>query len=296
MQKSIIEWPTIGLAAFIYGGWAVLTFFHAHLPIGLVALLGAWLIAWHSSLQHELLHGHPTAWPRVNHAIGLVPLSLWLPYDVYRRSHLAHHRAETLTDPSNDPESYYWREEEWGSLGPLGRCLVRWQTTLAGRLTLGPAWSAGRLFARELAHARKNPRDALAVWGAHLFGCAAALIWIVGVCEMSPWFYLFGIVYPGTSLSLIRSFGEHRAAGAVSERTAIVENARILGPLFLFNNLHVVHHERPDLPWYRIPGWYRKHREELIAKNGGRVYDGYSEIARRFLFKPHDAPVHPFLS
>jgi fatty acid desaturase len=296
VQIRRIEWPTIGLAAFIYGGWAALTFFQAELPPAFTALLGAWLIAWQSSLQHELLHGHPTPCPHINHAIAFAPLSLWLPYDVYRTSHLAHHRAETLTDPVQDPESFYWRDEDFGSLGSLGRRVVCWQTTLAGRLILGPAWAAGSLFAREFAGARKNPRGALTVWGAHIVGCAAVLIWIVGVCKMSPWFYLFGIVYPGASLSLIRSFAEHRAAGAASERTAIVENAMILGPLFLFNNLHLVHHARPALPWYRIPGWYREHRAELIAANGGRVYDGYFEIARRFLFKPHDAPVHPFIS
>jgi fatty acid desaturase len=248
VQISRIEWPTIGLAVFIYGGWALLTFFHAQLPTALAALLGAWLIAWHSSLQHELLHGHPTSCSHLNHAIGFIPLSLWLPYNVYRSSHLAHHRAETLTDPLNDLESYYWTPQSWTDIGPLGRHLV------------------------------------------------AVLTWIVGVCGMSPCFYLFGIVYPGTSLSLIRSFGEHRAARGAAERIAIVENARILGPLFLFNNLHVVHHERPDLPWYRISGWYRKHREALIAANGGRVYDGYFDVARQFLFKPHDVPVHPFIS
>lgn len=119
------------------------------------------------------------------------------------------------------------------------------------------------------------------------------LTWIVGVCQMSPWFYLFGILYPGISLSLVRSFAEHRANKAVTERTAIVENARILGPLFLFNNLHAVHHEHPHLPWYRIPGWYQKHRETLIARNGGVVYDTYFDVMRRFLFTPHDDPVHP---
>jgi fatty acid desaturase len=96
-------------------------------------------------------------------------------------------------------------------------------------------------------------------------------------------------------LSLVRSFGEHRAARTTSQQTAIVENAPILGLLFLFNNLHVVHHERPDLPRYRIPGWYRRHREALIAANGGRVYDGYFEIVRQYLFAPHDDPVHPFI-
>ena len=77
------------------------------------------------------------------------------------------------------------------------------------------------------------------------------------------------------SLALLRSFAEHRAASDVFERTAIVENAPILGLLYLYNNLHAAHHERPTLPWYQIPAWYRENRERLIKANGGLVYDGY---------------------
>jgi fatty acid desaturase len=294
MAKSTpIEWPTIGLAALIYNGWLAITYFHAQLPIWLVVPIGSWLIAWHSSLQHELLHGHPTRWQSANWAIGFVPLSLWLPYDVYRSSHLAHHQDETLTNPLLDPESYYWASKRWSELGPVARLIVRVQTTLIGRLTLGPAWNVGCLIKRELASGRANVRSACVTWGTHLVGCALILTWVVGVCAMSPWFYLFGFLYPGISLSLIRSFAEHRASQAVPERTAIVENARILGLLFLFNNLHVIHHEQPHLPWYRIPGWYQKHRETLIARSGAVVYDTYFDVMRRFLFKPHDDPVHP---
>lgn len=291
-----IEWPTIALAALIYGGWAVLTLFSAQMPAVLSAMLGAWLIAWHSSLQHELLHGHPTSCSRFNHAIGFMPLSLWLPYNLYHALHLAHHSAEALTDPFIDPESYYWTNQSWTNIGPLGRFLVRLQTTLLGRLLIGPAWNAMRLFKRELTRARENLRDVLSVWIIHLIGCVAVLYWIISVCGISPCFYLFAIVYPGTSLSLVRSFAEHRAAAATAKRTAIVENAGILGLLFLFNNLHVVHHDRPNLPWYRIPACYRKHRAALIATNGGLVYDGYFDVARRFLFKAHDLPIHPFVS
>ena len=32
---------------------------------------------------------------------------------------------------------------------------------------------------------------------------------------------------------------------------AIVEGSWILGPLFLFNNLHALHHEDPAMPWYQ---------------------------------------------
>ena len=295
-ESKSIEWPTVALAIFIHASWLALTFLHAFLPIWLLVPVGAWLIAWHSSLQHELVHGHPTRSQSVNRAMGSVPLSLWLPYDVYRTSHLAHHRDEMLTNPLHDPESAYWTPERWSELGAVRRLMVRFQTTIIGRLTLGPAWSLGRLLAQELASARTSPRNTLVTWATHLVGCAAVLTWVVGVCKMSPWVYLLGIVYPGISLSQLRSFAEHRANESVTERTAIVENAPLLGLLFLFNNLHVVHHEHPNLPWYSIPGCYRKHRETLIAKNGGIVYDSYFDLMRRFLFRAHDDPVHPLMS
>jgi fatty acid desaturase len=95
------------------------------------------------------------------------------------------------------------------------------------------------------------------------------------------------------SLAMVRSFAEHRASSEANERTAIVENAKILGPLFLFNNLHAAHHLRGGLPWYQIPTFYRLNRAALIERNGGLVYNSYVEVARRYLLKPHDGPLHP---
>jgi len=270
-----------------------ITFFHALLPALFVVAAGAWLIAWHSSLQHEILHGHPTPWKSVNSFLASGPLSLWLPYHVYERSHVDHHRAEVLADPANDPESYYWTKEAWLELNPLARTLVRLQMTFVGRLLIGPAWNASRMAVREFAILRNNPREGLINWAAHVFGCAIILLWVVGVCKMSVWFYLFCIVYPGTSLSLVRSFAEHRADKTEGELTAIVENARVFGVLFLFNNLHVVHHSRPDLPWYKIPACYKEHRQSLVARENARVYRGYFEIARRYFLMPFADPVHP---
>ena len=74
----------------------------------------------------------------------------------------------------------------------------------------------------------------------------------------------------------------------------MVEGTRLLGLLFLFNNLHAAHHERPSLAWYRLPSWYRQERERLLRKNGGLVYRGYGEVLRRFLLRAHDQPEHPF--
>jgi fatty acid desaturase len=92
-----LEWPTLGLAAAIYGGWVLATLYHARLPMLLLVAVGGWLTAWHGSLQHEVIHDHPTPWRGVNTAMALPPLSLWLPFDIYRRSHRIHHVLEHLT-------------------------------------------------------------------------------------------------------------------------------------------------------------------------------------------------------
>jgi fatty acid desaturase len=288
-----VEWPTLALAVAIYLGWAGFTLYHADLPGWLLFPALVWIVAWHGSLQHEVLHGHPTRLRRLNDALGVPPLALWLPYAIYRRSHLRHHVDARLTDPLDDPESFYWTPELWAPLSRAGKLVVRAQTTLLGRLLLGPAWSIGRFYyfqARAVWHGAGNSRR---LWARHALAVAAVLAWLVGVCRFDPLLYLIGVVYPATALQLIRSFAEHRAVPAVRERSASVENAPVFGLLFLFNNLHAVHHAFPRLPWYRIPRLYRRHRAALVGGNGGLLYNGYADLAWRYLVRPHDTVMHP---
>jgi fatty acid desaturase len=105
--------------------------------------------------------------------------------------------------------------------------------------------------------------------------------------------YVVLFVIPSRMLASVRAFAEHRAAATAPERTAIVEAAPIFGLLFLYNNLHAVHHGRPGLPWYRLPAVYRRHRDAIVAGNGGLVYRGYGDVMRRYLFTPHHAGPHP---
>jgi fatty acid desaturase len=288
-----IEWPTAALAFIIYGLWLSATFFYRDLPWWGLTAIGAWTIAWQLNLQHETIHNHPTRNRRINEAIGCWPLSLWLPYSIYRSTHLAHHRDDNLTDPFEDPESYYWAEVGWRGLGPLRRAFAHARTTFLGRIMFGPAFLIGRFVADFARDAWRGKRRSRASLGRHLLLCAPVLIWVVAVCRMPLWMYLACFVYPGASLAMVRSFVEHRAAPEAQRRTAIVENAWILGPLFLFNNLHAAHHLRSRVPWYELPKFYRLNRAMLIERNGGLVYDGYFDVARRYLMKPHDSPIHP---
>ena len=180
-----------------------------------------------------------------------------------------------------------------GPTRPLARAFAHAQSTLLGRIVLGPAIAIAGAVRLAIGDAWRGETGSRAMLSWHLVQCAPVLIWVIGICGMPLWLYVACFVYPGASLALVRSFAEHRAAPEAERRTAIVENARILGPLFLFNNLHVAHHLRRGLPWYQIPKFYRLNRAALIERNGGLVYDGYFDVARRFLLRPHDRPVHP---
>ncbi|WP_020181427.1 fatty acid desaturase [Methylopila sp. M107] len=291
--RPVVEWPTAALSLVIYGGWLALTFWHERIPLPVLCAAGAWLVAWQASLQHETMHGHPTRSRRINDAIGWPPLSLWLPYPIYRLTHLRHHRDEHLTDPLEDPESVYFASPAWGRLGRVGRALATFNMTLVGRLTLGPVLMIGGFLLSEARLCLGGDRRRIAIWLRHAVGVALVLGWTYGVCGMAVEVYLFGFVFLGAALTRLRSFAEHRWAEAPEERTAIVERGGLLGLLYLNNNLHVLHHLAPTVPWYRLPALYRAERAALVARNGGLVYRGYADVARRFLFRPHDAALHP---
>jgi fatty acid desaturase len=284
-----VEWPTLVVAVAVYGGWLAATFLHAELAWPLHVAIGGWLIAWHGSLQHEVIHGHPTPWRRLNTLIGSVPLSLWLPFERYRRSHLAHHATERVTEPGHDPESRYLP-------APVGfeHRIGALQASLAGRMLIGPIFEVWRFLRAEAAALRDGGEAG--VWLRHLIGVVLVIAWLKLICGMSLADYLLTFVYPGAALTLIRSFAEHRAHALPGHRVAVVERAPVMGLLFLHNNLHAVHHSHPGAPWYSLPGLYRRDRAEVLEVNGGLVYAGYGEVFARFLFQPHDALVHPSAS
>jgi fatty acid desaturase len=292
--ETRLELPTLAVALAIYGGYLALTWFYVQLPLYLSAPLGAVLLAWYGSLQHEAIHDHPTPFQRLNALIASVPLSLWLPYALYRDTHLQHHehRGRHLTDPVFDPESFYL---EPGSVSHRSRVLqavYRANTTLAGRMLLGPFLSAYAFWAPEVVKLRAGDHSRAAIWSRHVLGVAAVLVWVVGICHIPAWIYLALMVYPSVSLGQLRSFAEHCAHDDPHQRTRVVETHPLLALIFLNNNLHIAHHTYPTLPWYRLPETWRQMRR---AKPGaGLIFaGGYGEIARAYLFRPVISIEHP---
>jgi fatty acid desaturase len=291
--RAAVEIPTLALIVATYAAWVGITLAYGHWPLAVVAPIGALLIVLHGSLQHEIVHRHPTRWESINRLFGMLPLAFWLPFERYRQTHIKHHTDARLTDPVDDPESYYWRPEDWARLGRKTRAFLEIQQTLAGRVVFGSFWRIWMFLHGEVHLLIRNEPGLRAIWLEHLMWCIPVVLWVQFVCGMPLWLYIVAIVIPGNGILLIRSFAEHRARPAVRERIAIVERSWLLGPLFLFNNLHSLHHEAPGVPWYEYNARYRLTRDRLIAENGGLVYCTYFEVARRYLFRPYERTQHP---
>jgi len=75
VKDDAIEWPTLVLMVACYSFWAGVTWFASGIGLWIAIPLIAMVLALHSSLQHEVLHGHPFKNARVNET--LVFLALW---------------------------------------------------------------------------------------------------------------------------------------------------------------------------------------------------------------------------
>lgn len=283
-----VDWPTLALIIVCYAVWLLLLFVA---PLWLnIPFLGV-VIALQSSLQHEVLHGHPFRNQRMNEVLVWPSLNIVIPYTRFRDTHLAHHNDATLTDPYDDPESNYLDPAVWTTLSRVVQMIFRFNNTLIGRLMIGPIIGTVGFFAGEL---QRNTRKISMQWLGHL----PAVIAVLAVVWASPtplWAYAVS-AYLGLAILKLRTFLEHTAHDRCSHRTAIVESSGIFGFLFLHNNLHVVHHKHPSVPWYRLPALYRANRTAFLERNGGYFYPSYAAIFRAYALRPKDPVAHPLFS
>ena len=267
---------------------------HYHTLGAIVALpLLVVVCALQGSLCHGLIHGHPTRITTLNSLLGSIPLMLFLPYPIYRETHLARHQDENITLPGKDPESYYCSARDFQRKSRAGKMFAWVNMTIAGRLLFNPAVEILGLGKLAWDAVKSNDTPALMRWGVHLVSVGLLMLLIVQYFQVPWWHYLL-IAYFANSLTRIRSFYEHRARVSVSERTVLMEPCLFFRILFLNLNFHLAHHEHPAIPWYRLGDYYHDHRADLISRSGNFYYRGYRHWLLGHLFRPVDSPVHPF--
>ena len=287
------EAPTIVLALLLYAAWAALVHWHAALPGVVLFALGGCVAQLHWSLQHEAIHALRHVPKALRWALVWPPLNLWLPFPLFHRSHSSHHVNFHLTHPHKDTESVYHSAAAWNAYSPLQRAIFAANQTLAFRLTVDPWLRIGRVLRSEVRRLGAGDSSHIGIWLVHAASVAPILWYVTVVSNMSMTEYLLYFIYPGLMLGALRSFTEHRWGDGPHERVAIVESNALFGLLYLYNNLHHVHHRSPTMPWYEIPGHFRRNRAAVLAANGNFYYRGYVQITWRYLLRPIFRPVHP---
>lgn len=291
------EWPTLLLATLCHASWLllVLTGPQTFGTPGTVVLLVP-LLTLYSSLQHEVLHGHPFGVRWLDDALVAPAYGLFVPYLRFRTLHLAHHRDESLTDPYEDPESNFLHPTDWQGLSPVSRLVRRANNTLLGRVTLGPVLGMARFLRDDWCVLRRGDadrrRDCRAAWAWHALALLPVACALAQPGALSAGVYALA-AFCSLGLLRVRTFLEHRAHVEVAARTVIIESRGPLAFLFLFNSLHAVHHRHPRMPWFRMHAYFHRHRAELLAGNGDYRYRSYAEVLRRYLLRGKDPVPHP---
>jgi fatty acid desaturase len=292
-RQTTTEWPTWCLIAAVYAAWLLTALAARALgPLAGSALL-ALAACWYMSLQHELLHGHPTRSRAINRLLGLAPLAVWYPYDLYREGHLAHHRDELLTQPGIDPESNYIEAADYARLPRWCRPLWHAQRTVLGRVLLGPAMVIVPTWFDIVRKPWRGDFSQTRCWLQHLLLLGTMLWALDRFAGIGPLQYMLAVGYPALGLAMLRSFYEHRPAAEPAHRVVVNEAGWFWRVLYLNNNYHAVHHDTPGLPWHQIRSHYRAHRSGVLQRNGGFLVAGYGELLRRYAWRPVDSPVHP---
>ena len=290
-----IEWPTVLVLGLAYGGWCAAGLWLWPLsPFAALAVM-AGFGALHSSLQHEALHGHPTRNAAVNEWLVALPLTVWYPYRRFKTLHLRHHCDEHLTDPYDDPESWYRAEGDHRALPAALQLALRINNTLAGRLLIGPPLMVAGFLINEWPLFRDSKPGIRRAWVHHGAGLALLAMILSAGFGINPLLYAVTSAWLALSLISVRTFCEHQWAERAEGRTIIVEKGGLFGFLFLNNHLHFVHHSLPRAPWYALPGLYRDARADWLASNGGYCVPGYGAIFRHWLFAAKEPVVHPVL-
>ncbi len=291
-----VEWRTIWLILATYAAFAGLTWNADSLPWWLLMPLAGYVVCLHGSLAHEVVHGHPTGNKLLNEALIFPNLVLWVPFRRYAHLHRVHHNDDRLTDPYDDPESWFLAPRDWSEIWRPTKWLLTINNTVTGRMLIGPWVSVTRFVVTEVRAALSGNRRVVFAWLLHIPAVAVVLVWVLLVCDMTLIDYLIYFVWPGTSLTLLRSYAEHRAHEHPLGRTAVIETNWIMGLLYLNNNLHAAHHAHPSLAWFALPEEYHAKRSAYLERNKGYLITGYGKLVLGNLLRPHQPVSHPFIN
>jgi fatty acid desaturase len=207
-------------------------------------------------LGHEAAHRLLFSGRRRNDGIGRWCLAYpgFVPFDLYRRSHMAHHRDE-LGPAEPDLALYSGYPVAPAS---LRRKLTRDAVGISGWKNLKPLLRAlttpqGRPLALRILGTQAVIAVTLTVGG----GLAAGRWWLYPVLWLAPWMTVWRVS------NRLRALAEHAGMARSDDRrqTTHVVRQHALARFWMVpyhTGWHLAHHVDPGIPWRHLPAFHRE--------------------------------------
>lgn len=248
-----VAWPTLLLAVSSLAMWGLSVWGVATERLGL-----GWGVLWSTvafyglfTPMHEASHQSASRHRWVNEVLGRICGYAMLGVFVgFRHIHLEHHRH--TNEPDRDPDM-------WSATGPAWALPLRWMTQDLYYHVY---------FTRELRH-----RPVAERWEVLVTGVALTTALVGLLCSEWVWLTLLLWVLPLKIAFTLLSYSfdylphtPHQITSAEDRYGATLARPHpLLRWLLLQQDLHVVHHLYPAVPFYRYAGIWRLQGDDLIA-------------------------------
>lgn len=260
-------WPTIGLTSVVLG--LLVLAWSTAIPLwasSVVATLAAYLgfTVMHEA-AHGNVHGADRRWSWIGEVVGWIgSVPLFAPFPAFRVLHLRHHGH--TNHPQKDPDYFV--------AGPLPIAMLTALVTI-------PSYYAHFLFgATSRTTAGKRARPTVVVGLVLYLGIAATLAAFGLWCEVLA-LWIGPAVAAGALLAFFFDWLPHRPHRSRTRyRDTGAIDLRALDPLLLGQNLHLVHHLFPRVPFYRYRAVFEAGRSHFEAQGAPIVFAGRKRNSR----------------
>ena len=228
--------------------------------------------ALYAILGHEAAHRLLFSSKRANDVVGrwLLSYPAFVPFDVYRRSHMAHHRDELGPD---EPDAALYAKY------PITPASLRRKLTRDALFVSG--WKNLRVLLRALAKASSRPVAARIMAVQIVIAVALGVAghwWLYPVLWLAPWMTLWRVI------NRLRAIAEHGGMTRSDDKrlTTHVVRQHLLARFFLVpynTGYHLAHHVDSGIPFRSLPAL----QAELEATgwvNDALVYPNYLALWR----------------
>ena len=263
-----VAWPTLALAAVLPATFATIVAlgFNSRLPLWACTPILALVSYAHYSLVHESIHGNVVASPKrlawVNTVVGWIgSLGMGAGWPALQRTHQLHHsHTNTERDPDISVKGTFWQ------------LILKWVVMVP--MSLLPIFAVKYINPARYKRlgAILSPAE-IAQTSAVSILTLALLVAAIATGRVAEWLMLWFL--PTRLGILILNIFFQWLPHHPFDRTERYLNTRIslwTGGTFLLlqQNLHLMHHLWPSVPFYNYARLYRRLRPVLIAE-GSRI-------------------------